>query len=128
MVPLPLTKCTRQVRERRGANALRERRRARRVREEAEDGGNRAPVRTGTSGGLIDSPSGFRNGSAGDLRQERGAGVGGVALDGRADAIDTALLAGVRRGVVGDLADVGEAADVCTGTVTGFQLPRATGC
>lgn len=127
MIPFSLTKRTRQVRESGGTDSLRERGRARRVRKVAENSSNGATVGARTSGRLVYLPCGFRNGSAWHCRQESGTGVGDVGRDGRADAINTALFAGVRGGVILDLTEVGPAADISAGAVTGFQLSRAAG-
>ena len=114
-----MAKRTRQVLERERADTLRERGRAYRVGEEAENGGNLIPVRTWTGGRLPDSPCRLRDGNAGHLGNETAGGVGGVALDGRADTVSAALFAGVRGGVAGDLANVGESAYVSRGAAAG---------
>lgn len=125
MVPFPLAVVGGQVLERRGANALRERGRTRRVGEEAEDGGNGSTVGAGAGGRLVDTPCRLRLGHAGDLCQKIGTCVSGVTVDCRADTVSTALLAGVRCGVVCDPAKVRETTDICAGAATGFQFSRA---
>ena len=121
-----MTKRTCQALKGKRADTLRERGRARRVGEEAEDGGNLIPVRTWTGGRLPDPPCRLRGGHAGHLGNETAAGVGGVALDGRAETVSAALFACVRGGVAGDLANVGESPYVSIGAAAGSELLRAT--
>ena len=127
-VVLALAKCAGQVRDGRGANALREAGCTSRIREEAEDGCNWISVGTWSSGRLVGTPCLLRNGNAWHLCQKRFACVGGIGRDGCADAIGAALFAGVRGRVILNLANVGPATDIGAGAVTNFQLSRSAGC
>lgn len=74
---------------------------------------------------MVDLPGLLRGRHAGHLGHERGAGFRGEGLDRLADAVGAALLARVRGGVRGDLAEVGEAADVGGGAVAGQEEAAA---
>ena len=115
LIPFTLTKRTRQVLKREFANSLRERGRRRRIREEAVNSRDGIAIGAGRVGRLPDAPGALGDGDGGDLGHETGAGVDSVAVNGRTDAVSPALLAGIRGGVAGDVADVGEAADVGLG-------------
>ena len=124
-IPFALTKRTCQVLEGERADTLRELGRARCVGKEAKNGGNLTPVRTWTGSRLPRPPSRLRDRHAGHLGNKIAAGTGGVALDGRADTVSAALFAGVRGGVAGDLANVGEAPYISFGRTAGSELLRA---
>ena len=126
-VVLALAKRAGQVRNGRGANALREAGCTGRIREEAEDGRDWICVRTRSCGRLVGTPRLLRDGNAWHLCQKRFACVGGVGRDGRADAIGAALFAGVRGRVIRNLANVGPATDIGAGAVANFQLSRSAG-
>lgn len=127
LIPLPLTNHARQILKRGPADTLRQRRRARRVGEEAEEGRDGVAVRAGRGGGLVDLPGLFGGRHEGHLGHERGAGFRGVGFDRLTHAVGAALLARVRGGVGGDLAQVGEAADVGGGAVAGEEEAAAGG-